>query len=141
MPTKMTNDKRKITNEISPQQRGYIALVSVLVIGAIMVVIIITVSLVSISEGQMSYAEYKKEETIDIVEACIEEALYRLKRTEVVQEQFPLLEATCSATLNSQSGDDWDFTVTASTSGFLKKIRVDATSGNTITINSWQEVE
>lgn len=121
--------------------RGYVALASVLVIAAIMVVIIITVSLVSISEGQMAYAEYKKEETVDIVEACTEEALYRLKRTKIVQEQFPLLEASCSATINSQSGDDWDFTVTASNSGFLKKIRIDATSSDTITIKSWQEVE
>jgi hypothetical protein len=135
-----TNQQSSINNHQSTL-RGYVALTSVLVVAAIMVVIIITVSLVSISEGQMSYAEYKKEETIDIVEACTEEALYRLKRTEVVQEQFPLLEATCSATINSQSGDDWDFTVTASTSGYLKKIRIDATSSNTITINSWQEVE
>jgi len=120
---------------------GYIALASVLVIASVVIIIGVTTSLASISEGQMSLAEVKKEATIDIGEACVEEALYRLKRTGTIQNTFPLLEATCSVTIVSQVGDNWVFTISQTEDNYTKKFQVDATRGTTFTLNSWEEVE
>ena len=120
---------------------GYIALASVLVIASVVIIIGVTTSLASITEGQLSLAEEKKEESIDFTEACVEDALIRLARANNIPAVIPLIEGSCSVTINSQVGDDWIFTVTGSVDNYTKKIQVDATRGTTITLNSWQEVE
>lgn len=123
------------------RSQGYVALVSVLVIAAVILTIGISVSLIAISEGQTSLAGKKSEEAIDFVEGCVEDVLLRLNKDGSIPTQIPFPEGICDVIINSQSGDDWTFTVSGEIDNYTKNIQVEASRGSTIAINSWLEVE
>lgn len=125
----------------SERERGYVALASVLVIAAVVVTIGISVSLLSISEGQMSLAEKKNEESIDFVEGCVEDALLRLNEDDAIPSQIVLPQGACDVTIDSHIGDNWTFTVSGSQDNHYKSIQVSATRDTVVTVTSWQEVE
>lgn len=120
---------------------GYVALSSILVIGTVILTIGISVSLLSVSESQISLAEKKKEETVDLVEACVEDALLELNENSSIPSTINLPEGSCSVTINSQSGSDWTFTVTGTVDDHTKKVQVTANRGSSVTVTSWKEVE
>ena len=120
---------------------GYVALASVLVIAAIVVSIGLSTSLLSINEAQNSLASKKSEETLDLVEACAEEALIKLSRDANVPSTITLPEGTCNVTENSQVGSNWDVTIEHTFEKYTKRVRLDVDRSTTITINGWNEVE
>lgn len=122
------------------KQKGYIAIVTVLVIGAVMLSVGMAVVLNSINTGQGTLAEIKKEASIGYVESCIEDALIRINKNNVLTGTIVLPEGTCTVTINSQVGSNWDFTVAGTLDGYSKSIRVTATRGSTVVVNSWQEI-
>lgn len=122
-------------------QGGYVALSSILVIAAVVLTIGISVSLLAVSESQMSLAEKKKEETIDFVEGCVEEALLRLNKDGAIPTQILLPQGACDVIINSQSGNDWTFTTSGSVDNYKKSIQVSATRDTEVGISSWAEVE
>lgn len=120
-------------------EAGYVALASVLVIAAVVLVIGISVSLLSVNEAQSALSGRRNEETIHLVEGCVEDALLRLNRQGSIPATISLPQGDCSVTINSQIGDDWDITVTLSVEGFSKSFRIMVTRGVQIIITSWQE--
>ncbi len=129
----------KVTCQKSP--KGYIALTSILVISAVILTIGISVSLLSISEGQMSLAEKKKEETLDFVEGCLAEILLKLNEDNTVATEVTLPEGSCSVTINSHSGNDWDFTVSGSRDNYYQSIQIQAVWQSPQLGLDWLEVE
>lgn len=123
------------------QRRGYIALASVLVIATVVLAIGISVTLLSISEAQLSLAGKKGQESIDFVEGCAEEALLQLNETNSIPATIALPEGSCSVTIDSHSGNDWTFTISGSIDQFTKSIQLVANRGSTVMITSWREVE
>lgn len=121
-------------------ERGYIALVTVLVIGAVMLLSGMAVVFNSINGGQSSLGEVKKETSLGYVESCAEDALMRINRDDSLGNNIILPEGNCAVTINSHVGSDWDFTVSGSFGNYLKEIRVSATRTETVLINSWQEI-
>lgn len=122
-------------------QSGYIALASVLVIAAVVVSIGLSTSLLSINEAQTSLSGAKNDESLDIVEGCIEDALIRLNEGNAIPTQIPLPQGTCNVTIDAQSGNDWTFTATGIVDNHSKKIQVQATRTTTISITSWEEID
>lgn len=120
-------------------KQGFIALVTVLVIGVVLVTIGYSVSLLSISEGQLAQSEKRNEAVLDLTEACVEDALLRLNNTNALTTTVILPEGTCTLTIDSTVGTTWTFTVSGSFQTLVKKIQVVATRGSTITVNSWLE--
>jgi hypothetical protein len=120
---------------------GYVALTTVLVIAVIVVTIGLSTSLLSINEAQTSLSGKRNEESVDFVDGCIEDALMRLNKENVIPTQIPLPEGTCDVTINAQSGSDWTFTTTGTIDHYTKKIQVQATRTTTVSINAWEEVE
>lgn len=134
-------DNSKLKAQSSKLSKGYVALSSILVIAAVILTIGISVSLLSISESQLSLAEKKKEETIDFVEACVEDALLELNEDSSVPSTITVPEGSCSVVVNSQLGNDWTFTVSGTQDSHTKDIQVSATRDTTVTITSWKEIE
>ncbi len=122
------------------QSNGYVAIVTVLVIGAVMLSVGMAVVLNSINIGQGALAEIKKESGIGFVESCAEDALIKINKNGALAGTIVLPEGTCTVTINSQVGSNWDFTVSGILNGYSKNIRVTATRGSTMTVNSWQEI-
>ncbi len=120
---------------------GYVALSSILVIATVILTIGISVSLLSVSESQISLAEKKKEETVDFVEACVEDALLELNENGSISLAIILPEGTCTVTIDSQTGNDWTFTVSGAVDAHTKRVQVTANRDTTVTTTSWKEVE
>jgi hypothetical protein len=118
---------------------GYIALASILVIAAVVLVIGISTSLLSVNEAQSSLAGLKNEATVDFVEGCIEDALIRLNEDETIPSQISLPEGTCEITNQSTIGNTWTFTASGSVDTHTKTITVEAIRDSSVSIASWKE--
>jgi hypothetical protein len=106
------------------KQKGYIALASILVISVVIVVIGTSVALLSINEIQSSLSNKKSEQGLGFVDSCVEEALLRLNEEIAIPALLTLPEGTCTATVNSQTGANWTFTVNGTSEGYSKTVRV-----------------
>ncbi len=118
-------------------EQGFAALASVLVITAVVLIVGMSVSLLSINNVQNSLSAKKSEESLDLVEACVEEALLRINEDASLPAALTLPEGSCSVTVNAQAGSDWDVTVSGEFEGAIKSIRVVAERTNTVTITQW----
>lgn len=122
-------------------KKGYVALSSILVIAAVVVIIGVSVSLLAISEAQMSLAAKKGHESLQLTDGCAEEVLLYLNRRGFLPSTITTPEGVCSVTQNAQAGNQWIFTVYGTFEGYHKKIQVTATRDSVVSINSWKEVD
>ncbi len=119
-------------------QRGYIALSSVLVTLALVLLIGVSTSLLSINDLLSSYSSKKSNEAVDLAEACVEDVLLKLNENNtVLAGSLSLPLGDCSVTINLHDGDSWDFTVITDVDGFYKSVNVIANRGSTVTISKW----
>jgi len=122
------------------QQKGYIALSTVLITLALVLLIGVSTSLLSINDLLSVNSGKISNQSLNIAEACVEDVLYRLNETGTIENGlFSLLDTTCSVTLNSHTGNDWDFTVSTEVESYYKNVRVNATKDTVVTVNSWQD--
>lgn len=121
-------------------QKGYIAISSVLVIMAVVLIVGTSVSLLSINEIQLSLSNKKSDEALDLVEGCTEDALLRLSEDNLIPATITIPDGVCSVTINSQTGNDWTFTVTGSFNNYTKSIQVDANRQSNVEVSGWTEL-
>ena len=121
-------------------KRGYIAFSSLLIISVMALAIGISVSLLSISESQMGYAERKGEETLFFVEGCMEDALLKARDQSFTGGILNHPEGSCTIVVE-KNGNNWVITAIGSKDGFTKKIKTEITWGRRLILNSWTEIE
>lgn len=118
---------------------GYIAISSVLVICAVIVIIGTTVALSSISEGQMSLAGIQSRQALDILEGCADEALLYINENNTITPTIDTPQGTCTLTVNSITGVNWSITLSTTVSGYAKTMDITVIRNSTMTITSWEE--
>ncbi|KKQ25941.1 MAG: hypothetical protein US62_C0024G0007 [Candidatus Woesebacteria bacterium GW2011_GWA1_37_8] len=119
-------------------QKGYIALSSVLIVSALVILIGVSTSLLSVNDLLSSFSNKKSNEVVDLTESCVEDVLLKLNEENVINNgTINLPGQVCNVTINSHTGNDWDFTVDANKESFYQSVRVSATRGSTVTISSW----
>ena len=121
-------------------QTGYIAITSVLVIAAIVLIIGTSASLLAVNDIQSALSNKKSDESLDLVESCVEDALLRLNEDNSIPATITLPDGSCSVTINSQVGTLWTFTVSGTFISHAKSIQVVADRTNTVTVNSWTQL-
>ncbi len=119
---------------------GYVAIATVIVVGAILLTTGITVTLNSISQTQLSLAEHKKESALGRVEACVNDGLWKINKMNSLPGTIVLPEGSCTATINSHTGSSWDVTFSGILDGYTKNIRIVVIKGNIVTVSSWLEI-
>ena len=119
---------------------GYIALSSVLVIMAIIIIIGTSVSFLSINDMQSALSTKKSEESLHLVEGCTEDALLRLNKNNSIPSTITIPEGTCSVTINSKVGNNWTFTVTATFNNYKKNVQISATRSTKVVVTNWIEI-
>ena len=124
----------------SGNDKGYVAIATVLVVGFVMLSVGMAVTLNSINEIQSSFAETQKEEAIGFVESCVQDALIDINKNNALTGSIVLPDGTCAVTINSQVGNNWDFSITGTYLGYKKNMRVTATRTSTVTLTSWIEI-
>ena len=120
--------------------QGYIALTSILLISILIFVVGTSISLLSVGQTQSTISTMQSQKVFHLTEACVEEALLRLQVDNTLPTTIILPEASCDVVVNSQSGNDWDFTVTYNGPTATHSIQVEATRAESITITNWLEI-
>ena len=120
--------------------KGYIALVTVLIISAVVLATASTVSLLAVGEAQTSLALYKGEENLHFVEGCMEDALLKSWASSSYKGgNITRPEGTCIIGV-IKKGSQWTITTTSTASAYNRTVQVvfNGTSGTGM--SSWREV-
>jgi Tfp pilus assembly protein PilX len=130
----------KDQQKLDHTKKGYIALTTVLVVGVVLLTIGLSVSLIAISEGQLSLSGRKNETVLNLTESCVQDALLRLSNTNALNATVTLPEGTCTLVVDSHVGTTWTFTVTGIFEGHTKKIQTIAVRGSAVSVTSSLEI-
>ena len=123
------------------EKKGYIAISSMLVIAAVVLVIGISVSLTSVNEIQTALSGKKAEELVTLVDGCAEDTLLYLNERNELPLSVSSPEGSCTVTLENQSGTNWTFLVSADNGEYQKRIRIVANRDSSLSIVTWTYVQ
>lgn len=121
--------------------RGYITLITVILVSAVVLAIATTVSLLAIGEAQSSFSLFSGEDALQFVEGCTEDALLKSRASAAYTGGvITRPEGTCSVTV-SKAGNVWTVTVTSAATQYKRTIQTVFTRGETaVTLTSWKEL-
>lgn len=130
---------------------GYITLLTMLIIGAVVTVVAVTLLTVSANAQRTMLVEQQAGQAHGLVVACVEEALQQMydNISYVSQNTFALGQGSCSYNIvdNGNNGSTRNreyyrtINATGTVGGVDKKLQVYVTiSTSSISITSWQEV-
>ncbi|MDQ5981296.1 MAG: hypothetical protein QG570_43 [Patescibacteria group bacterium] len=117
---------------------GYIALVSVLILSAVILSILVTVSITSAYRINGILHEQSVNNIKLVVESCAEEVLLKLNHDNLLPGTVTMDGVTCNVIQNSQVGTLWDFDVSAALSEMVYTINIVADRTDKIYIISWR---
>jgi hypothetical protein len=124
-------------------RRGYIALLSVIIIGAVGAVIMLSVMLSGINSSKTDLALQQAGNAKVIAASCGEEALQKILETATTSGggNLAMGSGTCTYTITSQGGQNITINATGVTGMATSKVKiVIATTSPSIILSSWQEV-
>jgi hypothetical protein len=125
-------------------QKGFIALTSILIISTVALAVSVSISLLGVGEAKSSLDFKKGQETLKIAEGCIEEALIRIRNDDTYTGgSLNVGDGSCTISV-SGTGSDRTVDVTATISGssldYIKRIQITTKIiGNSINILTWTE--
>lgn len=124
------------------ENRGIIALITVLMVLAIAIIIGLSVSLLAIGEAQMSLQKNQSSQAYYLVNLCAEKTLMELKENSSFSgEELNDIITNGSCTSTVLTNSNWTINVLADFYNQRKKMRVVISQINPqMTIDSWQEV-
>lgn len=126
------------------QQKGYVLLLSVLVIGAIVTATTTSILLLGLGSDRSSFAHEQSEKARELANSCAREAVEQLSRdnTYAAGVSIPFSDGSC--TINAISGTgDTNRTVQASglVGSVIRKVQVEISDlAAPVDIISWQDV-
>jgi hypothetical protein len=122
------------------KEKGYIAVLTVLIISAVVLTAATTVSLLAIGEAQSSLSLFKGEDAITFVEGCMEDALLKARNNNAYTSgTITRPEGTCTITV-SKAGSTWTVTATTINTQYARTVQAVVTRSSFLTITSWKEI-
>ncbi len=127
----------KIQNSKFKSQKGYVALVALLIVAAAALTIGIAVSLRGIEEIQISYSASQAAKAKSLANTCLEEGLERLRNNWASYSgSWPIEESACIIDIVI-NGSNATLTAVGTVDVYTQKIQIGA--DNNLNIISWQE--
>ncbi len=123
--------------------KGYIALVTVLVTGAVGVAIAVSVVLLGLGVSRTSFAAQQSLQARALADACVEEALQQIHDSTPYTGTAGLTlgQGSCSYTVTSQGGQNRTVISTGTVGTIVRKVKVIISGINpNVTLTSWQEL-
>ena len=141
---------KKEKNKSIKRQQGFIALVAMLVIAAVVLVVGISIALSAIGELSMGFGNNMSTESLAVAEACMDEGLMRLKRaceagncatyTGTGGTPLSIGGGSCTIVIDDLGGNVYTVTSESTLDDFIKTLEANVTAvGSSFTLNSWQE--
>jgi len=125
-------------------QKGFIALISVLIIAALVLAISIGVSLRSVEETNMSLGEQESHRALALADLCAEQALMKLLSVLDYSGNESIIidgESCDILTIGGSGNSDRTVQTRSTVSGYTKKVEVEVSRiSPTMEIVSWEEV-
>lgn len=120
---------------------GYVAISIMLILTAVILGIIVTVTQLGIGEGQASLALSKGEDTLHFVEGCTEDALLKIRsNASYAGGTIARPEGTCSVDIDTV-GSTYTVTVTTTATQYKRTIQAIVNrSFSAVTLTSWKEI-
>lgn len=121
--------------------RGAAALLTVVIVGAAVLIMAFSASILGWGELEMSYSSQKGGEALALADGCLEEALWRLR----LDSNYPggvldLEGNSCIINVASEAGQR-TIKVSAAVDNYHKKVQAEVIlEDSVITVTSWQEV-
>ena len=125
------------------RQSGYVALLSVLVVGAVATAIGVTLLVLGADSQRETLVTQQSVQARGLADACVEEALQQLHdATDFTGPgNLTLDTGSCTYTVTSTGSSTRTITTTATVGNVVRKVAVYVTmSSSSISITSWQEV-
>jgi len=122
---------------------GYIALISILIICAIVLLITISAGILSISESDMGLGKNQASEAYYYANACAEDALQGIRDLTSYTGTDTLVfdNGSCGYTVTSQGGSNRTITASGVVGDITRRIQITINQINPlINISSWEEV-
>lgn len=129
-------------NKNKLDSKGYIALLTVLIVGAASLAIALSVLLRGSESRKMAQAEQLSIQSRKLADACAEEALQQIHDSTSFTgtNNLTFSTGTCSYTVTNTGGSNRSITSSGNANGVVRKDAISATIGAvTISIVSWQE--
>lgn len=116
---------------------GFAAISSIIVILALIVVIGIGVTSIALGNAQMSLGQTQGEQTLALVNACIEDAMLYYNNNSTIPLTRTLPGGSCTIVLDSSTSTSATFTTTATLNGHTRSVQVVANRTTTVSPASW----
>ena len=125
------------------KNKGYIVLISVIIISAVGAVIAVAIILLALGSGLSSYSQQQSNQAKALADACAEEALQEINDALAYEgtDSLTLGTGTCTYTVTAQIAQNRIITSLGAVGDIQRKVKItiDAISP-AINITSWQEV-
>lgn len=129
---------------ISKINNGYVALISVLIIGSVGTAIAVSLILLGLGSSRTSFSLEQSNQTKALVNACVEEALQKIKDSTPFSGtgNLSLGQGSCTYTVTKLSGQNREIISSGAVGTIVRKAKITIDKINPdINIISWQEVE
>jgi len=125
------------------EEKGFITLVTVLIVGVVGVSIASSLILLGVDASRTSFAEERSARARALANTCAEDALERVRispsYTGTATNIFP--DGSCAYTIASQGGENRTIAASGTIDTIIRKSKISIDRINpTIRITSWQEV-
>jgi hypothetical protein len=124
-------------------QNGYIALITMLVVGAASLAIALTLLVNGTDSQRAGLVAQQSAGARGLADACMEEALQQMHDNSAFTgtNSITLGKGTCSYTITNNGGNNRTVDVTGTVSNVVRKIQAHVTINTSdISVTSWQEV-
>jgi len=140
-PPAMTSSGEVGRGKLKSNNKGFIALIIVLIILGVTLLIGLGISQLSISEAQMSLQKSQSSQAYYLTNLCAEETLMELKEDSgYTGETINIENGNCTSSVSSVEGA-WTVEISADFSNQIKKMKIVISQIDPeMIIDSWQEV-
>jgi hypothetical protein len=124
------------------KENGILTLMSVLLIGAIGLVVGVSLILMGLANSKTSLAVVQEDQAKALANACAEQALQQLfnSSNDYTAGSLTLGQGTCSYTVTNTGGDTRKITATGTVGTVIRKDQITTNGFSPMVISSWQEV-
>jgi len=122
---------------------GYIALITILIIGAVATVIATSLLLLGIGSARTSFTLGQSEKAKSLANTCSEEALLKIKRNSgyTGTSNLTLDGGNCTYTVTDLGGESREIQATGTVDTVVRKVKIEIDQiSPKVNIVSWQEV-
>jgi hypothetical protein len=125
------------------QASGYVALIAVLIVGAVSVAVSLALLTIGTDSQRAALVEQQSKQARTLAVTCSEEALQQIHDTTTFTgtNNLSLGQGSCTYTVSNTGGNTRSIATSATVGSVVRKIQLYVTIGtSSISITSWQEV-